>query len=150
MWSYYDYMETPGDNSLTFGTGVLMCLFGVGEIILGSKISRSQMCYLWSEICSGPDYLGSDISSILVIQNWWWCHNFPRKVSIDFPRFKAEYKGRGEKRKWTLFCINTTENKPTTHRNTLFHSPPNIRKSVMKSTSTHQKKFLPSTPPPTG
>ena len=30
---------------------------------LGSKISRSQMCYMWSEICSGPDYLGSDIST---------------------------------------------------------------------------------------
>ena len=97
------------------------------------------MCYLWSEICSGPDYLGSDISSIPVIQNWWWRHNLPRKVSTDFPRFKAEYKGRGEKRKWTSFCINTTENKPTTHRDT-FHSLPNLRKSVMKSTSIHRKK----------
>ena len=53
---------------MTFGTGVLMCLFGVGEITSGLKF-RDPKCDLWSEICSGPDYLGSDISSIPVIQN---------------------------------------------------------------------------------
>ena len=103
MWSYYDYMETPGGNSLTFGTGVLMCLCGVGEIIWGLKFRGPKCAILWSEICSGPDYLVSDISSIPVIQNWWWRHNFPRKVSIDFPRFKAEYKGRGEKENEHVF-----------------------------------------------
>ena len=36
-------METPGGNSLTFGTGVLMCLFGVGEIIWGLKF-RGPKC----------------------------------------------------------------------------------------------------------
>ena len=29
---------------------------------LGSENSRSQMCYLWSEIWGRRDYLGSDIS----------------------------------------------------------------------------------------
>ena len=38
--------------------------FKVGKIILGSKILRFQMCYLWSEICAGLDYLWSDISSV--------------------------------------------------------------------------------------
>ena len=29
--------QIPGGDSVTFGTGVLMCLFGVGEIIWGLK-----------------------------------------------------------------------------------------------------------------
>ena len=36
-------METAGGNSLTFGTGVLICLFGVGEIIWGLKF-RGPKC----------------------------------------------------------------------------------------------------------
>ena len=36
-------METPGGNYLTFGMGVLMCLFGVGEIIWGLKF-RGPKC----------------------------------------------------------------------------------------------------------
>ena len=33
-----------GGDFLTFGTGMFMCLFGVGEIIWGSTISRSHLC----------------------------------------------------------------------------------------------------------
>ena len=48
-----------GGQLLDFWNGgpVVMCLFGVWN-------SMSQMCYLWSEICSGRDYLGSNISSM--------------------------------------------------------------------------------------
>ena len=33
-----------------------------------------------------------------VIQNWWWGHNFPRKVSIDFSEIRGS-RLKGEKRK---------------------------------------------------
>ena len=42
------------------GTNVLICDM---RNYLGSEISRSQMCYLWSEISDRQDYLGYDISS---------------------------------------------------------------------------------------
>ena len=45
-----------------------MCLFGVWNLgkakLLWSEISRSHMCYLWSENWSRPDYLGYDISTM--------------------------------------------------------------------------------------
>ena len=63
-----------GANVLTWGR----------QNYLGSKISRSQMCYLRFEICNGPDYLGSDISTILVIHNWWWRHNSEQILRTGF------------------------------------------------------------------
>ena len=49
-------------SSLAFGKGMLMYLFGVGQIdSLGSEISRSQVCYVGSETQDRRDYLGSVI-----------------------------------------------------------------------------------------
>ena len=45
------------------GTGANVLIWG-GPNYLRSEISRPQTCYLWSEICGGRDYLGSDISNM--------------------------------------------------------------------------------------
>ena len=39
---------------------------------MGSEISMSQMCYLWSEILGRRGYLGSDISSISLFKPFSW------------------------------------------------------------------------------
>ena len=56
---------------MTFGTGVLMCIFGwdlklsyIDYLWLGSEISRSQVCHLGSKTLDRHDYLRSDVSSI--------------------------------------------------------------------------------------
>ena len=59
-----------GEDFLTFGTEVLICLFGRSAIrsrrnYLASEISRSQIIYPWSEIWGRlGDYVGFDISSM--------------------------------------------------------------------------------------
>ena len=44
--------------------------FGVGEIIWSLKF-RGSKCCLWSEICGGRDYLGSDISGMSLSKQFY-------------------------------------------------------------------------------
>ena len=75
----HGYLVARGE-SLMFGTGVLMYLLGVckwgGQNYLVSEISRSQMCYLWSEIRGRRDYLGSDVSSASLFKPFSWYQVF--------------------------------------------------------------------------
>ena len=47
---------------------------------LGSEVSRSQMCYLWSETWGRQDYLGSDISSMTLSKPFSWYQVFFSKL----------------------------------------------------------------------
>ena len=58
-------METPEGNSLTFGTGVLMCLFGVGEIIWSLKF-RGPKC----AICGLKFAVGQIIWGLIFLVPW--------------------------------------------------------------------------------
>ena len=51
---------------------------------LGSEISRSQMCYLWSEIWGRQDYLGSDISSMSLSKPFFRTRFFFQNWTAEF------------------------------------------------------------------
>ena len=60
--------------------------FEVGEFIWGSEISRSEMCYLRSEICGGRDCVWSDISCMSLCKPFFW-------YQVLFRNWTAGYLG---------------------------------------------------------